>query len=59
VERALAASTGGRTRLRVGEAADLVIVEQDPTVLDPTEVRDIPVLATVVGGRVTHRSAAV
>jgi predicted amidohydrolase YtcJ len=47
---ALAAST--RTTLAVGQPADLVIVEADPT--DPDSLREMPVAATMLGGRFTY-----
>ncbi len=55
-EQALAASTGGRLRVRVGDAADLVLVRGDPAELNPSELREIEVLATVVDGRVTFQA---
>ncbi|MHA6694419.1 amidohydrolase [Homoserinimonas sp. A520] len=54
VDAALAAST--RTRVAVGEVADLAVVERDPFTSTPDELRSMPVAATVLGGRFTHRS---
>ncbi len=56
VRQAIAASTGGRTRLTVGDRADLMLVPADPTQLTPADLRDLPVLATVVDGRPSHLS---
>ena len=56
-EQALAASTtGGRIRVRTGDVADLVLVRGDPARMDPSELRDVDVLATVVDGAITYRA---
>jgi predicted amidohydrolase YtcJ len=34
-----------------GKLADLVVLEQDPTRVDPLSIVDIPVQRTMVGGR--------
>lgn len=52
VEAALGAST--RSRLAVGEPADLVAVEIDPLRCSLDELREMKVVATFVGGRPTH-----
>ncbi|MGH1523050.1 amidohydrolase [Leifsonia sp. L25] len=52
VAAALAAST--RTRVAVGEAADLAVVEADPLAASPDELRGMPVAATLLAGRFTH-----
>jgi len=54
VDAALAAST--RTRVAVGEVADLAVVDRDPFTSTPDELRSMPVSATVLGGRFTHRT---
>lgn len=54
VDAALAAST--RTRVAVGETADLAVVERDPFTSTPDELRSMPVAATMLGGRFTHRT---
>jgi predicted amidohydrolase YtcJ len=51
-EVALAAST--RSRVAVGEPADLAVVEYDPLFSSVDELRQMPVLATFLGGRLTH-----
>jgi predicted amidohydrolase YtcJ len=51
-EAALAAST--RTRIAVGEPADLAVVEYDPLFSSVDELRQMPVAATFLGGRLTH-----
>ncbi|WP_250447592.1 amidohydrolase, partial [Actinotalea sp. C106] len=49
---AIAASVRGR--VAVGEAADLVVLDADPT--DPaTDLRSMPVAGTLLAGRWTHR----
>ena len=52
VGTALAAASGGRDRVRVGDPADLLITARDPYT---TELRDMPIVLTMVGGRTTHR----
>jgi predicted amidohydrolase YtcJ len=53
---AVAASTGGRTTVEAGAPADLVLVGRDIADLPASELRDLPILATVLGGRLTHRA---
>lgn len=53
LEVALAASTGGRLTVRPGDAADLVVLEADPLSASPEVLRDMPVAATMLGGRWT------
>ena len=55
-EQALRASTGGRVRLSVGDPADMVVVGQDPSQMHPSQLPDIEVLATMVGGRFSYRA---
>jgi predicted amidohydrolase YtcJ len=54
VAAALAASARGRSRIRVGDTADLVVVDVDPLHTDARTLREIPVHATMLGGRWTH-----
>lgn len=51
---ALAASA--RSTLAVGQPADLVITGRDPYACDRDELRDMPVAATLLGGRFTWRT---
>lgn len=51
---ALAASV--RTSLAVGQPADLVLTDRDPYASDRDELRAMPVAATLLGGRFTHRA---
>ncbi|MBX3100198.1 MAG: amidohydrolase family protein [Salinibacterium sp.] len=51
---ALAAST--RTTVEVGQIADLVITERDPLAASGDELRHMPVVATLLGGRYTYRA---
>lgn len=50
---ALAASARGRTGLLEGDVADLATVEADP--LEASNLAGMPVAATLVAGRFTHR----
>jgi predicted amidohydrolase YtcJ len=54
VDAALAAST--RTRVAVGEVADLAVVDRDPFTSTPDDLRSMPVAATMLGGRFTHNT---
>ncbi|MET0134749.1 MAG: amidohydrolase family protein [Kibdelosporangium sp.] len=51
---ALAAASQGRTSVRVGDIADLMVVSEDPSTVSPADLREIPVTATLVAGRQTH-----
>lgn len=48
---ALAAACGGRRSVEVGDVADLVVAERDPY---RAELRDMPIVLTMLGGRITH-----
>ncbi len=52
LEVAMRAACGGRGPVSVGDVADLVLLEEHPTV--GADLRHTPVLATVVGGRSTY-----
>ncbi|WP_372487920.1 amidohydrolase family protein [Streptomyces guryensis] len=54
VAAALAASARGRAQLRAGDAADLVVVDVDPSEADTRTLQEMPVHATMLGGRWTH-----
>jgi predicted amidohydrolase YtcJ len=57
VADALASSARGRRGIQVGEVADLAIAELDPlTVADPVVLGTLPIAATLLGGRFTHRT---
>lgn len=43
-------------RLRPGMLADFTVLGADPYVVDPAELRDLPILATAVGGVIRYRS---
>ena len=51
---ALTAST--RTTVAVGQPADLVITDHDPLTTDGETLRTMPVAATLLAGRFTHRT---
>ena len=54
---ALAASTGGRGILPMaGRRADLAVIERDPLATSADGLRSMPVAATLLGGRFTHRT---
>ncbi|HVX46519.1 MAG TPA: amidohydrolase family protein [Mycobacteriales bacterium] len=52
VRQAITAAARGRSSIVVGDTADLTIVERDPYAIPPAELRDMPVHATVVAGRI-------
>ena len=41
--------------LKAGAVADLIILDKDPTAIDPMEIRDISVLETVKGGKTVYK----
>ncbi|MCU1437510.1 MAG: amidohydrolase [Naasia sp.] len=54
---ALAASADGRTGVAEGDVADLAILDADPLMVTSAgAMRAMPVAATVLGGRFTHRA---
>lgn len=55
VGEAVAAACAGRRSLAVGDPADLVLVDADPTEVPAAELHAIPVAATMLGGRWTYR----
>ncbi|MEU7321028.1 amidohydrolase [Streptomyces griseoviridis] len=54
VRSALAASACGRSLIRVGDPADLVVVDVDPSAADAGTLRAMPVHGTLLAGRWTH-----
>ncbi len=55
-EEALAASTRGRGRVRAGDPADLVVLDGDPFAVSDAVFAAMPVAATLLAGRFTHRN---
>ncbi|HWM60172.1 MAG TPA: amidohydrolase family protein [Pseudonocardia sp.] len=53
---ALAASAGAAGPVAVGRPADLVVTELDPGAVEADRLRAMPVAATMLGGRWTHRT---
>jgi predicted amidohydrolase YtcJ len=54
VRAALTAAARGRALIRVGDPADLVVLDADPLTADAGTLREMPVHATLLGGRWTH-----
>ena len=52
---ALAASSRGRRRISVGDPADVVVLDADPLAVSNAGFAAMPVAATLVAGRFTHR----
>lgn len=40
--------------IKVGKLADLVLLDKDPTKVDPDTIKDIPITATIVGGEFVY-----
>ncbi|MEV4971714.1 amidohydrolase [Streptomyces scopuliridis] len=57
VAQALAASARGRRSVRVGDIADLVVVDVDPLTADLAVLRDMPVYGAMLAGAWTHLTA--
>ena len=55
--QALAASARGRTRLRVGDVADIAVLDGDPLTVSDATFERMPVAATLLAGRATHGAA--
>ncbi|SDM05532.1 hypothetical protein SAMN04487913_12243 [Arthrobacter sp. ok362] len=53
-QEALTASSRGRGRLRVGDPADVAVLDGDPLTVSDAEFAAMPVAATLVAGRFTH-----
>jgi predicted amidohydrolase YtcJ len=51
-------SESRRGEIREGQDADLVVLEEDPFLVPPSDLRDIEVAMTLCAGRVTWRSAS-
>ncbi|WP_104130422.1 amidohydrolase family protein [Cryobacterium sp. N21] len=54
---ALAASARARTRLQVGDVADIAILDGDPLTVSDATFERMPVAATLLAGRATHGAA--
>jgi len=55
IEVAMAASAQGRSVVRDFDVADLIVLEHDPYTATASLLREMPVAATMLGGRWTHR----
>jgi len=53
-EDALAASSRGRRGIRVGDPADIAVLDDDPLGVPDEVFASMPVAATLVAGRFTH-----
>ena len=53
-DEALAASSRGRRRIRVGDPADIAVLDDDPLGVPDEVFASMPVAATLVAGRFTH-----
>jgi predicted amidohydrolase YtcJ len=54
-QEALTASTRGRGRIRVGDPADVAVLDGDPLTVADATFAAMPVAATLVAGRFTYR----
>ncbi len=57
VEQALRASMRGKLRPAVGDAADLVLLDENPLRMSQADLAAPPVAATLLGGKITHADA--
>lgn len=53
---AVAAACHGRSTIEVGDVADLTVAGVDVAGTDPHDLRNAPVIATLVAGRITHHA---
>lgn len=56
LDAALAAAAAGRSGIRAGDPADLVLTDHDPAELSPGDLAAMPVHATLRDGRWTYRA---
>lgn len=56
-QEALAASSRGRRRISVGDPADVVVLDDDPLAVSDAGFAAMPVAATLLAGRFTHRGS--
>lgn len=52
----VALEASSRTRIAAGEPADLIVLDEDPFATPAEELRNVPVAATLLGGRWTWRN---
>ncbi|MFJ9462921.1 amidohydrolase [Viridibacillus arvi] len=45
--------------LKVGKFADFVVLDQDPTAINPINIKDIQILSTIINGEVVYEKAEV
>jgi predicted amidohydrolase YtcJ len=45
-----------RGSIEVGKLADFCVLDEDILSIDPHKIKDIPVLMTIVGGKIVHNS---
>ena len=45
---------GDKGTIEHGKLADLVVLGQDPRAVEPETIASIPILATIVGGRIAY-----
>lgn len=55
---ALTASARGRTRIKIGDPADIVVLDGDPLAVPDAVFASMPVAATLVAGRFRHTDPA-
>ena len=47
---------GVKGSIEAGKLADLVVLAEDPTAVEPETIMDIPVEMTMVGGEIVHEA---
>jgi len=58
-EQSLSASTRRRRRIRAWDAADIAVLDGDPLTVPDAVFAQMPVAATLVAGRFTHRGQGI
>ena len=53
---ALESSMRGSSQVQIGDVADIAILDADPHTVTSAQLRDLPVAATLLGGRFTHNT---
>ena len=50
-----ASMSGTRGRSAPGKLADLVVLSDDPALVPPEQIKDVRVMATILGGEIVWR----
>jgi predicted amidohydrolase YtcJ len=53
----LAFEESDKGSLETGKLGDIVVLSEDPSEVEPSQIKDIPIEMTIVGGQVAYRRA--